>query len=597
MGLLFHVGETWGRRARQAVSLSKMRMHEPGFLAFSVIIGVVAAFGAMAFRLMIEGFQDLFWPAGDHFLHMYSQAPWWLALLIPTAGGLLAGVIIQNWAPEARGPGVTEVIKAVSRNESIFRARVIALKALVTSLLLGAGASVGREGPIVQIGGAAGSSLAQIFQLPAALRRVCLASGAAAGIAATFNAPIAGTLFAVEIILLDIEISHISHIVVSAVTASVLSRFFWGDFPTFSMPPFVVQDHWEFALYLLLGLLAGLVAITFVRLMSLVDDLFERLPLQQWIKPGIGGLGLGLMGLALPEVMGVGYRSINLALSGSLDLQLALLVLGGKLAATSLCIGSGMSGGIFAPSLVLGACLGSVVGMAAAALYPELGIDPGDYALIGMGAVVAGATLAPITAVLTIFELTYSQAIILPLMLSCITSTMLVRRLFGYSAYERRLLKQGVNIIRGHDVSVLQSLRVSELMDEEFESLSQSAPLLEVVQRVIDSPFPHFPVFTAKGELAGMLSLRDLKDSLDLLEELAGVVVAADLMTARPLTLTDEDNLETALRIFEEHHISVLPVTDAVNTKHVLGILKKDDFLRAYRERVLKDRILSRPDE
>ncbi|MEA3416176.1 MAG: chloride channel protein [Thermodesulfobacteriota bacterium] len=563
------------------------------FLGFSVAIGILAAIGALFFRSLIEIFQNLFWASGSTFLEKLINSPWWLKILVPVAGGLIAGPIITFWAPEAKGPGVPEVILSVARRQSTIRHRVTFLKSLVSSLLIGCGASVGREGPIVQIGASVGSSVAQVFRLSPDLRRVCLASGAAAGIAATFNAPIAGTFFAVEIILMEIEIAHISHIIISSIVASVLSRIFWGEFPAFIVAPFQLTNYWELSIYLALGLLAGVVAIFFVRLTYAIDGLFCRLRIAEWIKPAIGGLLLGLIALKLPHVMGVGYETVNLSLAGSLGLKMAVLLLFAKILATSLSIGSGMSGGIFAPSLVLGATLGTIVGIIANYLLPDLTLSPCHYALAGMGAVVAGATLAPITAILTIFELTYSYQIILPLMVACITSAIIVRLLFGYSGYEIKLLKQGINIVRGHDVGILRNLRATDFMSKEFETLRDSTTLQSIADQVIQSPYPHFVVLNQRDELAGVLSLRDLRASLDKFEELKKIVVADDLMTKKVITLSAEDNLEAALHLFESHRVSFVPITDSANPKKVIGILKKDDLLQAYEERVLKDRILS----
>jgi CIC family chloride channel protein len=563
------------------------------FLGFSVAIGILAAIGALFFRSLIEIFQNLFWASGSTFLEKLINSPWWLKILVPVAGGLIAGPIITFLVPEAKGPGVPEVILSVARRQSTIRHRVTFLKSLVSSLLIGCGASVGREGPIVQIGASVGSSLAQVFRLSPDLRRVCLASGAAAGIAATFNAPIAGTFFAVEIILMEIEITHISHIIISSIVASVLSRIFWGEFPAFIVAPFQLTNYWELSIYLALGLLAGFVAIFFVRLTYAIDGLFCRLRIAEWIKPAIGGLLLGLIALKLPHVMGVGYETVNLSLAGSLGLKMAVLLLFAKILATSLSIGSGMSGGIFAPSLVLGATLGTIVGIIANYLLPDLALSPCHYALAGMGAVVAGTTLAPITAILTIFELTYSYQIILPLMVACITSAIIVRLLFGYSGYEMKLLKQGINIVRGHDVGILRNLRATDFMSKEFETLRDSTTLLSIADQVIQSPYPHFVVLNQRDELAGVLSLRDLRASLDKFEELKKIIVADDLMTKEVITLSAEDNLEVALHLFESHRVSFVPITDSANPKKVIGILKKDDLLQAYEERVLKDRILS----
>jgi len=579
------------------------RLHQPSMLLFSMAIGIAGAMGALFFRSLIELFQWLIWglPTGSGwtgglgFTEQVMVSPWWLVVSAPAAAGLVAGWVITRWVPEARGPGVTEVILAVTSRHSTMRHRVTTLKSLVTSLLIGAGASVGREGPIVQIGASLGASLSHFLGLPMELRRVCLASGAAAGIAATFNAPMAGTLFAAEVILLDIEVAHISHIVVAAVTASVLSRLFWGEFPTIKAHGFALQHSWELGLYLLLGLLAAVVAVALARSIFSMEGLFARLKLPQWLTPGLGGLALGFLGLALPGVLGVGYETVNMSLEGQLGLGLASALLLGKLLACSLCIGSGMSGGIFAPSLVLGGSLGTVLGLVAVQVFPDAGLVPQHYALAGMGAVVAGTTLAPITAVLTIFELTYSQKIILPLLLACIASTLAVRRFFGYSIYEVKLLRQGVDIVRGHDVGVLRSLRAGDLMSRDFESLRDSAPVMEIMEMLVASSYPHFPVVDAEGRLVGMLSLRDVQPALGQLNDLAGIVVAADLMTRQPATLTRDDSLEHALHLFESRHISCLPVIESAQRPVVAGILKKDDFLQAYREKVLKDRILSCP--
>jgi len=565
------------------------------FLFFSLSIGILAAVGALFFRTLIEIFQHYLWPSGTTFLEQVVNSPWWLRILVPTFAGLIVGPVITFLVPEAKGPGVPVVIESVTTWQSTIRHRVTVLKALVTSFLIGSGASVGREGPIVQIGASIGSSLAQFFRLDPSLRRVCLACGAAAGIAATFKAPIAGTLFAVEIILLDIEIGHISHIIISSVIASVFARLFWGELPTFEVTAFQLVSHWELFIYLLLGLIAGLLAIVFVWLIYTTDSIFGRLKIPEWTKPTIGGLLLGLIGLKLPLVLGVGYETVNLALDSALILKVAILLLAGKILATSICIGSGMSGGIFAPSLVLGATLGTTVGLLTTQLFPNLTLNPSDYALVGMGAVVAGTTLAPITAILTIFELTYTYQIILPLMVACIASAIVVRTLFGYSAYEMKLLKRGTTIVRGHDIGILRTMLVEDFMIRDFESLEDSMPLSEVVDQAVESSYPHFVVLNSSEELVGVLSLRDLMPYFTKFYELKDSMFAADFMSKDVITVSTNDTLEKALLLFEKHRIAFMPVTNPDNNRNVLGILKKDDLLHAYQERVLKARLLSAP--
>ncbi|MBI9110954.1 chloride channel protein [Maridesulfovibrio ferrireducens] len=561
-------------------------------MTFSVVIGLAAAMGAFFFRWLIELFQSTFWNKGHNFLESVTNSPWWLIMLLPCAGGLIAGVIITRWAPEARGPGVPEVIKAIAVRGGVIRHRITFLKAIVTSLLIGCGASVGREGPIVQIGASLGSSVSRLFKLDKSMLPVCVAAGAAAGISATFNAPLTGTLFAIEILLLDTEISYISHIIVASVTASALSKFFWGDFPTFDAPHFTFNNFEELIIFFILGILAGFVSLTFVAMIRTSENIFDKIPIKNWMKPGLGGLILGLIALKIPGVMGVGYETINLGLTGILPLDLALLLLVAKMVATSLCLGSGMSGGIFAPSLVLGATLGVSVSTGINMLLPDLALTHSQYALVGMGTVVAGTTLAPITAVLTVFELTYSYKIILPMMVGCITSTLVVRLLNGYSIYESKLLRQGVNIIRGHDESVLVNVAVAEVMETDFDTLNSSDSLHKAMEMVLSSPFPHFPVINKEETLEGILTLRDMRAYFkdpDYLKELPAIVDS--LMNRTIVSVPLDSNLKEALMLFERTGVSFLPVTDSQNK--VIGIIKSIEAFKIFRERRQRNRILS----
>ncbi len=565
------------------------------FFLFSAVIGLLAGLGAVGFRTLIELFQRLFWLSGTNFIQQVSRSPWWMTVSIPVAGGLAAGLVITRLAQELRGPGVPEVIVAVAAKDSIIRHRVTFLKALVTGMLIGSGASVGREGPIVQIGASVGSSLAQLFRLHTELRRMCVACGAAAGIAATFNAPIAGTMFAVEVILMDLEVVYLGHIVVAAVIGSVVSHVFWGDLPYIAVVAFHLIHYWEMIFYLVLGVASGLVSVLFIRLIYGTDTLFRSLSIPEWVKPGIGGLLLGVLGLKIPQIMGVGYETLNMATAGSLALGTAATLMAAKLVATCLCLGSGMSGGIFAPSLVMGSTLGAALALAANTVFPGVALVPANYALAGMGAIVAGTTLAPITAIITVFELTDAYEVVLPLMVACIASTVVVKLLSGYSVYEMKMIRQGLNIVRGHDVSMLRSLRAEEYMSTEFATLRESSPLAEIIRYAIETVYPHFVVLDDRNELAGVLSLSDLKPSLDAFAELDGVIVAADIMTRNVQSLPADENLEKALHLFERHHISFLPITDPRRHLRVVGILKKDDLLHAYRYRVLKENVLSVP--
>ncbi len=562
-------------------------------LLLSLAIGMLAGFGAVLFRKLIGWGVDALWPPGTTFAgHLMNASPVW-RLAVPCLVGLAAGPVIAFWAPELRGPGVPEVMKALALKHGRIRHRVTALKAVVTALLISSGASVGREGPIVQIGSSIGSSLSQFLKRGHMERRLAVACGAAAGIAATFQAPMAGTLFAVEILLFDLEVSSLSNIVMASVTGTVVARACLGESCVFRIPEFVLVHPAELAIYFILGICAGLVSLLLIKIVFALPGLWRRVRVPDWLRPAFGGLMIGVLGLLCPQALGVGYDGVQQALDGAVHLNAATVFLGAKILATALCIGSGMSGGIFAPSLFLGAMLGSVVGDAAGLLWPGGHLSSAHYALVGMGAVVGGTTLAPITAILTIFELTYTYKVILPLMVACIPSVMVVRFFHGFSIYETKLIREGVNIVRGHEVNKLRNMSVREIMTRDMQTLRVDTPIDRIITIMEESSFPHFVVLDEKGMLAGVLTLRDLRALLAYPERRRPGLVAGDLMQAEPVTVNESDNLETAFHLFARYGFAFLPVISSSSPGLVVGQLKKTDLLSAYDEQVLKEHIFT----
>jgi CIC family chloride channel protein len=555
-------------------------------LVVAVVIGMSTGALAVAFRYLLLLTTDLFWPDAHHLLHVNAQYPWYLILLIPIIGGLVVGPLVTRFSPEARGAGVPEVIEAVVNREGTIHYRTAIFKTLFTTLSISCGASVGREGPVVHIGSSIGSSVAQLIKLPAEWRRVFLACGAAAGIAATFNAPMAGMLFAAEIILVDFQVRYLSHIAISAVTATVVSHHFLGTLPAFDVPAYELVSYLELPLYAFLGFLAGLLSILFIRSISKVEDLFNLSKVPLSYRPAVAGVLIGLIAIGWPHVLGVGYESINLALTANMTIVAMVLVLILKLIATASCAGAGFPGGIFAPSLVLGALLGGLFGSLFGLIFSDSIGSSAGYSLIGMGAVVAGTTLAPITAIFTIFELTYNFDIILPLMTCCISSLVTVQKFYGYSIYETRLLRRGIRMVRGHDINVLRSLHVGDFMETDFETIRQDARLGQILQIAEQSPYPHFPVLSHDGMLVGMLSMSDLKSFIGDIGELSELVIASEIMTSRVVIVRPTDNFETAFDIFEGKQISTLPVV--ANNGKLLGILKKNKLLLTYNQKILK---------
>lgn len=560
-------------------------------LLLAMVIGILAGFGALLFRWLIGLETHLFWPGPGDFLLSYQQAPWYIRFSLPVLAGLLLGPLLAYVAPEIKGPGVPEVMAALAMRDGIIRHRVTIAKSLATATFIATGCSVGREGPIVQIGSSIGSSLTQLFRLGPDHRRLAVACGAAAGIAATFHAPMAGTLFVVEILLFDLEVAFLSNIVIAAVCGTMVAKLFGSGETFFRVHSFALNHPGELALYGILGLTAGLLSLLFMATIFSLSKSLERLRIPTWLSPTLGGIMVGSIGLFYPEALGVGYATVNQALQGHIILSGAIFLLAAKLIATSSCIGSGMSGGIFAPSLFLGAMLGLIVGEFAQTFWPMAQLAPCHYALVGMGAVVAGTTLAPITAILTIFELTYDYQVVLPLMVACIPSIIVVRLLHGYSIYETKLLMSGIRIVRGHDANRLRALKVRDYICRDFTVFAKDNPFCQVAQEVLQNPFPHFVVLDKDGLLAGVLTLRDVRAPLSNPDYNGAEVKAMDLMNENVITVREDQNLEDAFHLFSSHHFSFLPVVSQLHPRQVVGILKKDDLVTAYNQHVLHDQV------
>ncbi|GAA4557602.1 chloride channel protein [Pseudonocardia xishanensis] len=424
-----------------------------GLVGLALIIGAGAGLGAVVFRYLILGITDLVTGRTDYSdagrvasLHLPALGPWFL-LLAPVVGRLLYGPLVYRFAPEARGHGVPEVMVAVARNGGRIPARVAAVKSLASALCIGTGGSVGREGPIVQIGSALGSSIGQWLRVPDHRLKLMVACGAAGGISATFNAPVAGVFFALEIILRAFSAEAFGVVVISSVTANVIAHAIVGDDHIIALPAYSLGSAAELPLYALLGLLAAVAGWGFARVLYLVEDLCDHLwrgP--EWLRPAAGGLLLGGVLLALPQMYGVGYPVLEKGISGGYAIGFLLVLLVGKMLATSLTIGIGGSGGVFAPSLFVGGMLGTAFGIVAQAMFPGLGLSPGAFGLVGMAAVFAAASHAPIAAVLIVFELTGQYSIILPLMAAVALATGLSHLISRDTIYTLKLLRRGVDI-------------------------------------------------------------------------------------------------------------------------------------------------------
>jgi CIC family chloride channel protein len=460
------------KRRLQGLSDGLRRTDQAYMVLVALVIGVLAGLCAVGFRLFIRGMNWVAWREGSYTLDYLAGLPFWWKLAAPTVGGFVVGLIVYYFAREAKGHGVPEVMEAVALRSGRMRPRVVVAKLLASGISIGSGGSVGREGPIVQIGAAIGSTLGQWLRIDTRRLRTLVGCGAAAGIAATFNAPVAGALFAVEVILGDFGVAQFSPIVISSVAATVVGHRFFGDIPAFEVPAYRLVHASELFAYAGLGIAAGLVAVVFVRMLYALEDGFERVRQYPPLVTAFGGLLIGIIGLWAPQIFGVGYEAIGEALTGSLAWQFMILLILLKIAGVGITIGSGGSGGVFAPSLFIGAMLGGAVGTLIDIAWPTATGGTGAYALVGMGAVVGAATHAPITAILIIFELTGDYDIILPLMICCIIATLLATRIQKPSIYTMKLLRRGVDVHRGRAVNVLDNVSVRELVRPNMVTVS-----------------------------------------------------------------------------------------------------------------------------
>ncbi|HVP29319.1 MAG TPA: chloride channel protein [Myxococcota bacterium] len=534
---------------------------DPRFLAASCAIGVLTGGAAILFAELIRLVQGIAIDVPDLALYQIPTLPVWRVLLVPAAGGLLVGLVTRYLAAEAHGHGVPAVMEAVALRGGRIRRRVAFVKSLASALTIGTGGSVGREGPIVQIGASVGSAVGQSLGMPADRLRTLTAAGAAGGIAAAFNAPIAGAFFALEVIARNFALPTFGPVVLCAVFATAVSRIYFGPAPAFLVPEFGAGAMWETALAVLLGLGCGLVSLFFITVLERLEHVCERIPLPAVLKPAVGGLGVGALILLSPALYGTGYETMDATLGGTLTWeQLALLLLL-KPFATSLTLASGGSGGVFLPSLYIGGLAGGLFGYGVLHFLPAAGTSPGAWALVGMAGVLAGTSFAPITAIILAFELTHDYALVLPIMVASAVSTLIARSVRRDSIYTRKLSERGIDLDRRDDLA-LRGVRIAEVMQTEPPAVSVSAPLDVVLARFLDSDLGAVFVTDAHGRLVGQVSLHDVKTALTEQGTLGGIVVAGDVSEAAASARPD-DNLAAAIDRMSHENREVIGVVDA----------------------------------
>jgi CIC family chloride channel protein len=588
-------------RNRSAAVFSRLGVTENTFMAMlAVAIGIAAGLGNYAFRkaievihwLVIEQGADFFSISFDH----WSTSRIW-SVLFPLAGGILLIPFGIFFAKDLKN-GFPKFLERVNLKGAKIPGRTIFTRGLACAITLGTGGSAGQEGPIAQIGGAIGSQVGQVFKMSGNRLKVMVACGVAGGIAATFNAPIAGVFFAHEIVLLSaFELTSFTAIVIASGISTVVSRALLGNLPALRVDVYPLAHPWELAFYAVLGILVGVLAVSFIDIHYRIHDGFAALKAHRLVKPLVGGALVGAVGIFFPQIFGNGYEfmeAVVLRGEGLLWVLAALVVV--KAIATSITLGSGLPGGLFAPSMFIGAVTGGAFGKLLHLIFPGMVDLTGTYALVGMGAFLGAATHAPITAIFLLFEMTGSYDVIIPIMISVVIATTISRHFKSDSLDTVELSRAGIDLEAGKERNIMKSLKVGDVMTRDPESIPENMTLRQFNQFVVSTRHANFPLVNRNGELTGIISVQDFagvvfeRDLLDL-------VVVKELATLKVITVFEEDNLDSAMRKIGYRNIEQLPVVDKETGRKLLGIISRRDMVSAYNRALMVRSLEDESDE
>ncbi|KAF1045959.1 MAG: Voltage-gated ClC-type chloride channel ClcB [Herbaspirillum frisingense] len=546
-------------------------------LLWGALAGFVGALATIAFRECIALLQSLLTGQNGSFVDIAKGLPWYMRVLLPTCGGVVAGLFLV-WAKRTPAGAGGDYMEAVAIGDGAIPVRNTLLRSLSSLATIASGGSIGREGPMVQLAALCASLVGKFSHFPSSRLRLLVACGAAAGITSAYNAPIAGAFFITEIVLGSLVMESFGPIVVASVVANITMRELPGYRAAYEMPFFPEIAGWEVLLFVVLGVLAGVLAPQFLRVLEFGKLAFGKLKLPLPVRLGVGGLLVGLISVQVPEVWGNGYSLVNSLLHTSWVWQAVLTLLLVKILATSITVGSGAVGGIFTPVLFVGAAVGFLFGDAAQALLPFHMSQPFAYAMVGMGAFLAAASNAPLMAILMIFEMTLSYQVVLPLMLSCVVAYVIARSINGRSMYD-------ITLKRHRDAEERLRLRgthMSELIRPAETVLRENASLEEVSAVFLKYPVKYVYVVDEGERYQGVVALQDITSWLLDKKEPAGRT-ARDFLRRHFLhEVTPDMSLGEALQLFLDHQGERLPVIANAEDPRLLGVVYKTSLLDAY---------------
>jgi len=571
--------------------LAKRTPGENLFLLLLPLVGLAVGFTSVVTAHIISFLQNQFWGNGQNLLAVAKDNPWPLHILIPLVGGLLVGLIGLFFRVQTRGGGITTIMQAVSLKGGVISVRQTVPRDWAAIVTISTGGSLGREGAMALLASAIGSYTGRRCKLTTQQLRVLVCASAAAALAAVYNAPIGGSLFALEILMGNFALEVLGPVVVVSVISTIVFRTCMGNLPRFEVPHYELVSAWELLPYLALGVLSGLISLLFMRTLFGTQSVFEKLPGPKWVKPAIGMALVGVIGVWFPHVYGNGFEAVNQNLRGELAIKLLLILIPLKMLASSLTFGSGGAGGLFTPSLMLGSLIGGAFGFEVHRLFPHAAAEQGAYALVGMGGLLAGMTHAPLTAIMMIFEQTNNYQIVLPLMFVCIVSHFTTRLFKARSMEEESLYRRGVVLPTGLEAGVMQSLRVEDIMHDDVSAVSHSVPFPMVVEQFLKEPYSNIYVVNSAGKFLGAIRLHSMKEMLHQGESLS-TVIADDLVDDSFQFVTPRQTLSDVMEIFWRENAERLPVINNPTDRKLIGWISKRDLLGVYSQEIMHKRQL-----
>ncbi len=583
---------TFGRI--QSAFRSIIRNEHLLLVALALVIGCLSGAAVIALREAIEAIELFWFSVTTDMLSRYEiEVPAWRLVLAPIIGGLAVGLITWKFMPNERNQGVADVIEASAMKAGQMSSRVGLVSAINSAISVGSGASVGREGPAVHLGASLAGWIGRRLHLSRSLARTLLGCGVAAAVSASFNAPIAGALFATEVVVGQYALKTFAPVVVASVAGTALSHIHFGEVSAFLLGDNHISSFWEFPAFIGLGIVSAVAAIVLMQSIFAAQHLSNRVKAPLWMKPAMAGLIVGIIAIWLPQVMGVGYGFVEWAILGQFEIKLLIMIGIAKIICTALCLGFGFSGGIFSPALVVGAAVGSSYGLIAASVFPELASGVGVYTVVGMGAVAAAVLGAPISTTLIIFEITGDYQLSLAVMLAIVVSTELTHNLYGQSFFAVQLKKRSIDLRDGFEHEVMNAIKVRHILDHSnniaAETIGTETLIKDIRKKLSASTTGELFVVKSTGELFGTITLHDCGETL-FDQECDQAVDASEIARVHPPILQESDNLIDAMRVMRESGEDHIAVIRDPHTQKFSGCVHHRDVMTAYNRALLKVR-------